>query len=567
MLVKHSCFWALLALSLFVVTANLQAETTAAIQLGATTSRMVPPVPVLSPDYTEYRPELPGSIERTPVTLGQAIERALANDPDLMIERLEPQVRQSQVVQAEGDFDPELKASVRANYSDKVQNSLEFVSTGGTEVILDQDNREPRVFTDDTIVADVKITGVTHQGLRYEVGITEEQMSNDISRDSAVSLFDPEYSTYIGFKLTQPLLKGFGEEVQLAKIHIRQASRDISYMNLEQKVIDTLVSTISDYYDLLLAFQDFKVRQQKVNFSIIATQEKREQLERGMVVDRDLRQTEVELAKSYEQFLLGRQTLLTRSMELARRIDPELQPGKQRVFLPESGIAYSAPELVLEKLIELAQQKSPRFRAAQAKVANLEREMRYQEDQLRPELNLEFGAGVNAVASGVGRSLEDAVSGDGGDVSVGLVFNMPLGNRTASGRYQELLLRRNQARFELHKVHRDILIEIEKRSLAVRTQVERIEAVRRSVNIAGQALEHERDRLEKGQGNELAVKWQQQQLLEASVRELAATADLQKSLASLWALDGSLLGRYDIDMQSQRQLSTDYAFGGEGSTP
>jgi len=540
---------------LFAVVTTVQGGAAPSAFVLATGMQMISSAPEFSPEYREFRPELPPGVERIPLTLGQAIEGALANNPDLMVERLEPQLRQGQVVQAEGDFDPSLEASFKASHDEDAQNSLDFVSTGGTEVILNQNNRQPRIFSSNSIVADVKFSGKTHSGLRYEIGITEEKTSNDVSRTSAVSLFDPEYTTTIGFKLTQPILKGYGERVQLAKIRIRQASREISELNLQQKVIDTLVATISDYYDLLLAFQDFKVRQQKVKMVMLAALDKREQLERGLVVDRDLRQAEVELAKSYEQFLLGRETLLTKSMELARRSGLMLEPGKQRVFLPKGGIAYTPPELQPEELLDSVLHQSPKYRAAMAKVENLQRELAYQRNQLKPELNLEFQGGVNAIAGTVGRSFQGAASGDAKSVSIGLVFSMPMGNRAASGRFQELQVRRNQARYELEKVRREILVEVEKRSLAVQTQQARIRAVRRSVAMASEALEHERDRLEKGQGNELAVQLQQQKLQEAQLREMAALADLQKGLVSLWALEGSLLERYDIDMQHQLELA------------
>ncbi len=65
--------------------------------------------------------------------------------------------------------------------------------------------------------------------------------------------------------------------------------------------------------------------------------------------------------------------------------------------------------------------------------------------------------------------------------------------------------------------------------------------------MAERNLDSERDRLEKGLSDELAVKRFQHDVREAELRELAALVDLQKALTNVWATDGSLLERHDIE--------------------
>ena len=429
-----------------------------------------------------------------------------------------------------------------------MRNTHDFGTTGGAQVGLAKFGGEPRTFGEDNLRSKLGLSGLSTWGTRYEIAVTADKLSNDLSRTSASALFDPEHEAAVEFTVTQPLARNYGPEVQLAQVRVRRANQQASEFQFKQKVLGRIGELVKDYYDLLLAFQDFKTRQAEVGTAAEIAAERREQLERGAIAPSELHLAETEIARAYERFLLARQTLLQVSLDLSRRMGAE-GGVEEAVLLPVSGPAHQVPALERGDLLARALETSPAYRAAQRKVEGLDVEVAFRRDQTRPEVDLEMKYGLNGVGNSRRDAFDAVAAGTGTEYSVGVSLRMPIGNREARGRLAESRLLRRQAELEASRLRHEIMSRIDKALASVRTHGERVDAVRRTVGMAERNLSEERDRLEKGQVGELAVRRREHELREARLRELTAVVDLEKSLAELWKSDGTLLTRYGVEVE------------------
>jgi hypothetical protein len=81
---------------------------------------------------------------------------------------------------------------------------------------------------------------------------------------------------------------------------------------------------------------------------------------------------------------------------------------------------------------------------------------------------------------------------------------------------------------------------------AIQTHKKRLQAARLSIRIAKESLDQARENLEKGIITESSLLKVERDLSETRLRQYAAAADLQKSLADLYDTTGTLLEEYGI---------------------
>src|SRR5574341_2506323 len=125
------------------------------------------------------------------LTVQQAIERAMASNLDLQIERIGPKIQAWSVVDAKGAFDPELAGSLF--YEDRSEPlGPERAASLGLETLSDQQLR-----------TSLSLTGTLRTGTRYDLSTFDTRSSGTLAPSFV-------YTGTTSLTLTQPLLKNFG---------------------------------------------------------------------------------------------------------------------------------------------------------------------------------------------------------------------------------------------------------------------------------------------------------------------------------------------------------------------
>ncbi|MES1168276.1 MAG: TolC family protein, partial [Oleiharenicola lentus] len=199
------------------------------------------------------------AIPAAPITLEEAIQRALAKNFAIKIERYDAAIAAARVTESLGKFDPVISGSY--THAENHNPLLTFDPLSGR-----RDSTR-----DETDSYDVGIGGLLPWGLTYRLGGTTTN-----SRGTFNGYAD-NFDSFAGVSGTQPLLRNFGFGPTLASIRIARTNHRISDWQLRQTVIDTVTRVTYAYHDLNFAnaFLRSATRSRDLAAGLLAENEKR----------------------------------------------------------------------------------------------------------------------------------------------------------------------------------------------------------------------------------------------------------------------------------------------------
>lgn len=495
-----------------------------------------------------YDLRLAGSGRETYLELDEAIAAAIRSNLEIQIEAIAPQLEQDRTLQAIGEFDPAFESRFRYDNLDTPQSSQEFVGTGGDRFANGNLLTRTRVFAEDNVEGKVGIVGRLRTGTQYDFGVRTNRFINDLTRDPTVGQFNPEYRTFTGLTFLQPLLRDFGREANEAKITVSHRNEEIAEQVFRQTLASIVKEVITAYYDTFLAYEDAMVKRFEVEVLRRMAVEKRDQLELGTATEVDAAMVKSALAESYERFLLARQTLLTKNGDLLMLMQQEFEFESYPVFLPIDAPNAHLPELDPHSFAREAMKNRPEYLIAVENVEKLGIVLKYRENQVLPRVDLEGTLGYSGLSGSYGAAFDQAYEGQGHEYGLGIVVSVPLGNTEKKALVAETENQRRQALIQVKKEELETSILINRHITAVQTHEKRLNAARMSTRIEMENLEMARESLEKGTISESALMKVERDISETRLRQYAAAADLQKSLADLYETSGTLLAHYGVNV-------------------
>lgn len=468
---------------------------------------------------------------------------ALANNLSLEIEGIDIHIQETGVQDALADFDPSLNFRAIYESIENPQNQQEFIATRSGTTGLGSD---ARLFEEENVRLESSIDGKTPLGTEWSLVAESDRLKNTLNIDRPPSLFYPEYDTFVGVRLTQPLMRGFGVKTQLSKVRLAAADKQLASIDWQRNLRAIVAEISKGYYDLIFAREDEDIKRRSIGLaeSLAAGNQKR--LDEGVASAIEVRQAEVavsvrqEALISAQHFYRETQNLLIR--QLYRDFDI-LNPPRLR---PTGQLGIEISPINEEALLGAALANRPEYLANLEQLAKQDIQIRFYKNQLLPRVDLVGTLGGNGLDGTFGGGFEDAASRNGVQWSAGLVVSIPIGNRREKAQIQARQLEKRQLVLNLKQVEMDIAVQIDTAISRIATTRQRLETANRSVDLARQTLEEEEKRLVEGVTNSFQILAAQEDLATAETRELAAQVDLHKSIIDLWLASGTLLEHLGI---------------------
>ena len=91
-----------------------------------------------------------------------------------------------------------------------------------------------------------------------------------ITSNAARYTYNPILNSSLGFTITQPLLRGFGIELNRRYIRIAKNDEKIADLVFRQQVIDTVAGIARLYTDLVSLNEDVKVKREALRLAAAA---------------------------------------------------------------------------------------------------------------------------------------------------------------------------------------------------------------------------------------------------------------------------------------------------------
>lgn len=477
----------------------------------------------------------PGALE---LTYRSAIERALGKNFQIQVEKYNPKIASAKTLSATGQFDPVAGASITY---DENRNSLRSLAPTVNNGVLDSGNAGDFA-SSSGVEGDATISGLTPWGMNYSAGPSVTRSTNSQSG------VDETYNTFLGGSITQPLLRGFGTDVNLAQVRIARADHTISVLGLRQRVMDVVTDTINVYNDLYFAIENLAVERRSLNLAKQTLHDNQRRAEIGVMSPLDVVQAQADEADREGRVLVAERLvadtknflkqLVTDQIESILATDVEIAP-------PPFDLDVVVDETAdLKRVFDLR----PDYRQALLEIQKANINVVFTHNQTFPQLDLVASLGLNGIDTSLGGSISRLREPSDIAGTVGGVFSLPIPNRTARGNLEVSNLEVARQLVALKQLEQGIYVAVDNAAGQIATTRKLIDVSRAARVFAERTLEAAQARLASGTATTFEVLQFQRDLATAETNEVRALTAHQKAIAAYALAAGTTLERNRIKL-------------------
>ena len=480
------------------------------------------------------------------LTLKEAIARGVAENLDLQVAALEVPKRREDVTAERAAFDPAIEAAARAGEARILTGAVLY-------------SNDYQLLKEISTSAGIRKRFVT--GMRGRVSLETYRLENNSRADA----LDPQYGTVLLLNLTQPLLKDFGTEVNTTGIRLSENAVRQGVFGYLDRVRQLAAEIERAYWSLAQAHFVLGYRLDSLHLAEELAAGNREKLDQGVISVTQVDQARTAVADREEAVLSARQRVETLSnvlMDLLeiRTGDPLADGILRTTPIPSANPDYPS----MDDAVASALERRPDLRRARTALAAQDIRLAYFENQKLPRLDLNGTFGLNGLSgddrpvrlfggettTGLDGDYLDAwdrmAAADGYQWEVDLRFSVPIGNRAAESRHARTRIGKQQLLLGLKRLEGGIETEVKNARVAVGRSLERVAVADRFERLAKKTLDQEMARLRQGLSDTFRILDQQDDLIMARIRKVAAVADFHRGMADLHRAMGTNLERFDI---------------------
>lgn len=473
--------------------------------------------------------------------LPSAIRKAIENNLDLRVARLNPQISALQIEQAQAVFDSVL-------FADASYTTLDTPQPPGVIPGLSGDQQSDTR----TLSTGIRKDLTTGGRVTAQADVTRNQQTPSFF---GVNRF---YSSDLLVQLEQPLLRGFGSDVSRANIELAGIANKADRAELTQSMIELANAVEATYWQLVAARSSLLVQQRLLDRTI----QMRDKLEPRFGFDlllADLNEVNARVDQRYADVLRSQQNVRALSDQLKRLInDPDLPVIDETLIEPSDAPADEVIAFSLLDQVTTALQSRPEIETALLAIDDADVRRVVADNAQLPILNLL----ASATASGLdvndpGDALGNAADFDYIDYALGVQFERPWGNRAAEALFKQRTLERQRALENYRSQAQLVTLEVKDALRSVGTNYQLIDTTRSQRRASALSLEVAGVQLEKGGRNEAEtfttrvdrVLARQDALAQAELAEVQALSDYMIAVSELRRATGTSLKQAGIEVE------------------
>lgn len=479
------------------------------------------------------------------LSLQEAIEKSLLANLDINIARIQPAISEQDILRAEAVFDTVLFANI-----DWASQDTPGVATPGFAAQGGDQQSETL-----SLQAGIRQQFSTGAALEVTTGIQRNSFNPS---SIAVNEF---WSSDLTASVTQPLLRGAGQDVNRAQIKLSRNAQDAEVQQYRGQLIELVAAVEEAYWNLLVAKQTLLIQ----NRLLQRTVDDRDKLVKRR--DFDVSPVRITEANSFVELrradvIRARQNVRVASDQLKRLINTkDARLSDEVLVLPTTNPIEEPISFSLLDTVSTALQERPDMQIALFAIKDADIRLIVAENAKLPILDLSASIGLNAANRADRgeypyRGLTDL---DYIDYALGLAFEYPWGNRDAVAAFEQATLQRTSSLLDYQRVAQDVTLEVKNALRQVVTSYELIGAARAARRAAADSLRAIQEQEEAGEALTaeflLDLKLQTQaRLADAETQEIQSMTDYNIAISELYRSMGTLLQQYGIDFR-------DYEYG------
>jgi outer membrane protein len=379
------------------------------------------------------------------------------------------------------------------------------------------------------------------------------------------SQYDPFSTPNTSITLTQPLLRGFGRDINLRYIRIAAINQKVSRLLFYQQLISTVYGVARLYYDLVSLNENVDVQRQALASAQKLFEDDRAQVEQGTLAPLDLTQaqslvTSTQLGVIQAEGLVRQQEVILKT-QLARKGTADSVLGALPIVPTDRIVVPPDDDLPpVDALVAEAMATRPDLGQASLEVQGGEVALKASQNAARPEVdligNFQTRGSSEVPFTALGTPGTGAINAPA-DLGVaglrtsriyqaGVQLNLPLKNHVAEADAARDLLQLRQSEARTQILANQVREDVESSLIALQTARSALQAATQARIYQEELVSAERDRLSVGASTNFLVIQQEGYLAQARSTEVAARSVWIKARVALDRSVGDLLQKNGI---------------------
>jgi len=455
------------------------------------------------------------------LSIEEVVVRVLQNNRELKVQKLTPVIAGTIEQIERGAFDPELFADFA--YSE--ENASEVSRSTGGQFDVESDAT--------TATLGLRQTFAT--GTTLEASL---EQSRDISNRA------PEQQvSRAGLTVTQALLKGFGPAVNLVAVKQAELGTTASRYELRGFAEALLAEAETAYWNLVLAREQIAIYQSSLAIARQQRDETELRIEVGLLPEVEAAAARAEVARREQALIDARSLLEERRLRLLRLLNSAAGSDfDQQLVATSEPRMEPLPLQDLGERLQLAEMLRPDLNEARTRLEQYALETVVTRNGLLPRLDFFITLGKSGYADSFSDSFQN-LDGNGYDLTAGLRFSQPLGNRAAKARQLAAGTTRRQGLEAIANLQQLVALDVRLAVNELERDRQQIAATRVTRELQEATLDAEQERFKVGSSTTLLVSQAQRDLLASQIAEIEAIINYRIALVSLYLSEGSLLER------------------------
>ena len=518
-----------------------------------------------------------------PLTLNEAIRRALENNNAIEVARDDVRFQETQLRSQLGIYDPVFTVSptLTRNSTTGSRATNDFRLNSDVSGLVRRGGGNYRVFFDN---------------VRTENSFSQQQLSSGNTATGGAL-----YSSGIGVGYTQPLLRDFRIDNTRRQIKIQRRFLQQTDADFRRQTIDVIAQVQRGYWDLVFALRDQQNRVANLNLARENLRQVEAKIEAGSSAPLERAEVATELANREGEVLQSTQQVTVAENNLKTLLLRDIAaPEWNSSLVPTDRPVYSDETIALDDAIKDAVENRPELQrlklAREINSINID----YFKNQTKPQLDLNTTFSLNGFSQGIqnnseftvpqftgndeilrlklntllppnmqidnplivvpaspgflvggfNRSFLNLFRSDAPNYTVGVTISFPLRNRTARANLAGARVQEEQLSAQTRAQEQTIIADVRNAVQAVETARQRVLVARRARANAEIQLEGERKKYEVGFSSTFLLFQRENALANARNAEIRAETDFNKSLADLQRATSTTFRANNIEVES-----------------
>lgn len=406
------------------------------------------------------------------------------------------------------------------------------------------------------------IGGRTTLGTQYALTLYDSMYDRPLAYGSIYGL-NPQDEMTASLEITQPLLKGAWYPYNSARMRIASNNKRLASHELELVATDLVYEVESAYWLLSFAKKNFE---SKVKGHSTAS----ENLDKIQMARTAGTRSNVDVLTAASQLSLRKVELIeaeillrnSRDRLLLYLSDPKGESLMERWKRGDPGTKFDQVNVVpvteadekaylpaRSESLELAFLHRSDYRQMKTIVENKDIELQVAENETLPQLDLSAGWSQHGLAGDIGAAYDSLRGREFYSWSIGIEMKVPLSSRGPRNRYLRVQDELRQIKFQRAQLENEIVVQVDQSIRNLQLQHQMIQDLDRRVQLQGELLETEIDKLKAGRSVYYNVSVIENDLVESQAQALKAKGDYQALKTNYLRVTGILLSTYGYDFE------------------